>query len=110
MELRKRKINHDLDKKPDSLESHKRDTNKKVKNLKNDAKENQIGNNDWKIEDFLLDDEWKLLLKDEFEKSYFIELNKFLKPNFKKNIVRPPKELVFNAFNSTKPSQVCFPL
>jgi hypothetical protein len=56
----------------------------------------------WFIEDFLLDKEWRSLLKDEFEKKYFIEINNVIRGGYDKNILRPPKELVFNALNSTK--------
>ena len=62
---------------------------------------------EWEIQDYLLDSTWKSLLEAEFEKKYFIEINKFIKNGYQKNINRPPKELVFNAFNSTKISQVC---
>ena len=62
---------------------------------------------EWFIEDYLLDREWKSLLKEEFEKKYFIEINKIIKEGYKKNILRPPKELVFNALNSTPLKQVC---
>ena len=61
---------------------------------------------EWFIEDYLLDREWKSLLKEEFEKEYFIEINKIIKEGYKKNILRPPKELVFNALNSTPLKQV----
>lgn len=56
---------------------------------------------EWNIEDFLLDPQWKKFLNDEFDKKYFQDINKFIKEGYKKNIVRPPKELVFNALNST---------
>lgn len=65
-------------------------------------------NNDWVLEDFLTDTEWKSLLEEEFKQEYFINLNKKLKVDYKKDIVRPPKELVFNAFNSTSISKVIF--
>ena len=56
----------------------------------------------WNIEDFLYENEWKELLRDEFEKDYFKEINESIKPGYKIDNVRPPKELVFNALNSTK--------
>ena len=56
---------------------------------------------EWFIEDFLLDKEWRSLLEDEFEKKYFIEINNVIRAGYNKNILRPPKELVFNALNST---------
>jgi len=61
---------------------------------------------DWLIEDFLYDPQWKQLLKDEFEKKYFVEINQKIKDGYKKDINRPPKELVFNALNSTKLDQI----
>lgn len=57
---------------------------------------------DWTISDFLYDKEWKSLLTEEFEKDYFKKIHEVIKPGYKKDIVRPPKELVFNALNSTK--------
>lgn len=56
----------------------------------------------WEIKDFLFDKEWKSLLADEFEKDYFKKIHDTIRPGYKKDIVRPPKELVFNALNSTK--------
>ena len=61
---------------------------------------------EWKIEDFLVDKQWMSMLKEEFEKQYFIEINKLIREGYKKNIVRPPKELVFNALNSTNIDKV----
>ena len=61
---------------------------------------------DWNIEDYLTDKEWKSLLRDEFSKKYFLEINKNIKEGYKKGINRPPKELVFNALNSTKIANV----
>ena len=61
---------------------------------------------EWSIEDYLYDKEWKSLLSEEFNKKYFIEINKNIKDGYKKGINRPPKELVFNALNSTKISSV----
>lgn len=59
-------------------------------------------NSEWLIEDYLVDDQWRKWLADEFDKQYFKEINLVLKPGYQKNILRPPKELVFNALNSTK--------
>jgi hypothetical protein len=63
-------------------------------------------NGEWLIEDFLLDEQWKKWLNDEFEKPYFKEINRIIREGYKKNILRPPKELVFNALNSTKLDKV----
>lgn len=60
----------------------------------------------FKIEEYLTDPEWKDLLKDEFEKDYFKKINSILDDGYKKNIVRPSKDLVFRALNLTKISQV----
>ncbi len=66
----------------------------------------QVTGDNWNIEDFLFDKEWKNLLKEEFSKKYFIEINNNIKEGYKKGINRPPKELVFNALNSTKLDKV----
>jgi hypothetical protein len=58
-------------------------------------------NGEWFIQDYLYDEQWRKLLKDEFEKDYFQKINNHIKDGYKKNINRPPKELVFNALNST---------
>lgn len=58
-------------------------------------------NTTFKVEDFLLDSEWKELLKEEFEKDYFKVINTALENGYSRNLVKPPKELVFNAFNLT---------
>lgn len=63
-------------------------------------------NGEWFIEDYLVDEQWKRWLSDEFEKPYFKEINKVLKDGYQRGIVRPPKELVFNALNSTKLDKV----
>jgi hypothetical protein len=65
-------------------------------------------NGEWLIEDYLIEEEWRRLLKDEFEKDYFKKINLTIKQGYQKNINRPPKELVFNALNSTKLSQVFY--
>jgi uracil-DNA glycosylase len=57
--------------------------------------------NDFHIESYLYSEEWKTLLHDEFKKDYFKNINSVLKDGYKKNLLRPPKELVFNALNST---------
>lgn len=59
-------------------------------------------NDEFRIENYLLDPEWKKMLKDEFKKPYFIEINQKIQPGYEKGINRPPKELVFNALNTTK--------
>lgn len=56
---------------------------------------------EWEIQEFLHDEKWRRLLNEEFSKKYFNEINRIIREGYKKNIVRPPKELVFNALNST---------
>jgi hypothetical protein len=88
-------------------------TNKNINSNQTNMKQTKLSffkapaqKDDWLIEDYLYDKEWKNLLKDEFEKGYFIEINKQIKDGYKKDINRPPKELVFNALNSTKITDV----
>jgi uracil-DNA glycosylase len=42
---------------------------------------------------------WKLLLKDEFEKEYFVKLAAFIREEYKTRTIYPPGSLIFNAFN-----------
>lgn len=49
----------------------------------------------------LIKTDWKELLKEEFEKKYFIELELFLEDEYKKYKVYPPRENIFNALNLT---------
>ncbi|HRN86665.1 MAG TPA: uracil-DNA glycosylase [Candidatus Dojkabacteria bacterium] len=44
---------------------------------------------------------WKKLLKNEFEKEYFLNLADFVKNEYTSNIIYPPGPLIFNAFNQT---------
>lgn len=46
-----------------------------------------------------IDDSWKNLLKDEFEKDYFLKLADFVKKEYGSTTVFPPGGLIFNAFN-----------
>lgn len=66
----------------------------------------QKDDGNWNIKDFLYDKEWKNLLEDEFEQDYFKTIEDTIKPGYEKDIVRPPKELVFNALNSTKINEI----
>lgn len=54
------------------------------------------------IEDYLTCDRWRTLLKTEFKKPYFKEINRFLQLEYSTKTIYPPKELIFNAFNLTK--------
>ena len=42
---------------------------------------------------------WKLRLREEFEKQYFINLSEFVKDEYKRLTIYPPGGLIFNAFN-----------
>ena len=51
-----------------------------------------------------LDPEWQELLKDELNSQNFANIIKFL--NSQTATIYPPKELIFNAFNLCKPSDL----
>jgi uracil-DNA glycosylase len=51
--------------------------------------------------DVKIDESWKTVLKDEFEKPYFQELAKFVKEEYQKTTVYPPPKDIFRAFNLT---------
>ncbi|MCF6332063.1 MAG: uracil-DNA glycosylase [Draconibacterium sp.] len=46
-----------------------------------------------------IEESWKLLLADEFEKKYFIELRGFVRKEYKTHKIYPPAKLIFNAFD-----------
>jgi len=49
-----------------------------------------------------IEEGWKKILKEEFEKEYFSEIKEFLVTEFKsEKIIYPPGKLIFNAFNLT---------
>lgn len=48
-----------------------------------------------------LNTNWQNLLKDEFDKDYFKELQEFIKQEEKKHTIYPPEDEVFSAFNLT---------
>lgn len=54
------------------------------------------------IEDYLTCDRWRTLLKTDFKKPYFKEINQFLQVEYSTKTIYPPKKLIFNAFNLTK--------
>lgn len=56
----------------------------------------------FKIENYLLDDEWKNLLAAEFEQDYFKQINGLLGKLYSQDKVKPAKENVFRAFNLTR--------
>ena len=45
-------------------------------------------------------DSWKPFLESEFSKPYFLELSHFLREEYAKKIIYPPKSLVFRAFTT----------
>ena len=47
-------------------------------------------------------------MKEEFKKDYFINLNNSINNEYDKEVVYPPKELIFNAFNLTELENVTF--
>ncbi len=49
--------------------------------------------------DITIEPSWKAVLKDEFEKSYFKNLVRFVKTEYKKNLCFPPGKQIFSAFN-----------
>jgi uracil-DNA glycosylase len=50
----------------------------------------------------LIDKEWKKFLSDTFNKSYFVNLKKFLFSEYQEEQIFPPQKLIFNAFNCCK--------
>lgn len=55
------------------------------------------------VQNILLQDCWKTLLREEFQKPYFKDLMKFLEKEFSKGTeIYPPLPMIFNALNSTK--------
>jgi len=49
--------------------------------------------------DVTIESGWKSVLKEEFNKEYFVKLTEFVKEEYTKNTVYPPAGLIFNAFN-----------
>jgi len=49
-----------------------------------------------------IEDSWKNILKDEFEKPYFKELTTFVKSEYKNHTCYPKGNEIFNAFNTCK--------
>lgn len=109
MNLRKRKINDNKESELNDKQTNKIDLTPEKKKTKNISikQEDKISFN---LLDSLNEQEWLDFLKEEFEKDYFKEINKFLNTQYKNKNIKPSKELIFNAFNSTKLSQVTFEL
>lgn len=53
-----------------------------------------------------IESSWKHLLKDEFEKPYFLNIRQKYYEAIKKNVILPPPKLLFNAFNLVPFSRV----
>lgn len=53
-----------------------------------------------------IEDSWKLVLNEEFNKPYFQNLIEFLREEKASKTIYPPGSLIFNAFNSTPFNQV----
>jgi len=56
--------------------------------------------------DVKIDESWKKLLLDEFEKDYFIQLVNFVKSEYKLHTVYPPAKNIFSAFEYCKVSDL----
>lgn len=46
-----------------------------------------------------IEESWKLVLEEEFVKSYFSELTSFVRNEYKTHTIYPPAKLIFNAFD-----------
>lgn len=46
-----------------------------------------------------IEETWKALLSDEFEKDYFVKLTEFVRNEYKSHKIYPPAKLIFNAFD-----------
>ncbi len=49
----------------------------------------------------MLPNKWDNVLKDEYKKEYFINLEKFIEDEYKNKIIYPPKEQIYSAFEYT---------
>jgi uracil-DNA glycosylase len=49
--------------------------------------------------DVKIEESWKIRLKEEFHKDYFLKLTAFIKEEYKTKTIYPPGSLIFNAFN-----------
>lgn len=54
-----------------------------------------------KLAEYLKEVSWKNILKNEFSKQYFIELEKFIEKEYLSKKIFPQKENIFTAFNKT---------
>jgi len=51
--------------------------------------------------DVQIENSWKAALKPEFSKQYFLDLQEFVRNEYKTGVVFPPGKLIFNALNTT---------
>ena len=49
--------------------------------------------------DVKIEQSWKVLLQEEFDKPYFVELTEFVRAEYKSYRIYPPGSQIFNAFN-----------
>ena len=49
--------------------------------------------------DVQIEESWKQVLQEEFEKDYFKRLTDFVRNEYRQGTVYPPGKLIFNAFN-----------
>lgn len=49
--------------------------------------------------DVKIETSWKLALKEEFDKEYFVRLTDFVRNEYKTKLIFPPASLIFNAFD-----------
>lgn len=56
--------------------------------------------------DVIIDDSWKEILKNEFEKDYFLKLLDFVQEEYQTKTIFPPSSKIFSAFNYTSFSDV----
>jgi uracil-DNA glycosylase len=49
--------------------------------------------------DVRIEESWKMKLKNEFQKDYFLKLADFVKDEYRSKTIYPPGSLIFNAFN-----------
>ena len=54
----------------------------------------------------MIGNDWDLLLAEEFEKEYFIEMMDFIDEEYENKTIYPPYEDIFNAFKFTAPDNV----
>lgn len=59
-----------------------------------------------KLSQYLTDPSWQSVLRDEFKKPYFLELEEILNKAYEEEVVYPPKKEIFTALNLTPFSKV----